>query len=63
MAKTRKNDDKGTKETKDGGTPGSGALCSEAQADGVPCFELGRECEECEKAAPFWKRLREQSKG
>lgn len=29
---------------------GSGALCSEAQADGVPCHELGRECETCEKA-------------
>jgi hypothetical protein len=29
---------------------GSGALCAEAQADGVPCSELGRECETCEKA-------------
>jgi hypothetical protein len=30
---------------------GPGALCSEAQADGVPCTELGRECEQCERAA------------
>ena len=28
---------------------GSG-LCAEGQADGVPCAELGRKCEECEKA-------------
>ena len=27
-----------------------GALCAEAQADGVPCTELGRTCETCEKA-------------
>lgn len=26
------------------------ALCGEAQADGVPCVELGRECETCEHA-------------
>jgi hypothetical protein len=25
-------------------------LCPEAQADGVPCFELGRDCETCEMA-------------
>ncbi len=25
-------------------------LCAEAQADGVPCFELGRDCETCERA-------------
>jgi hypothetical protein len=29
---------------------GCGALCPEAQADGVPCFELGRRCETCEHA-------------
>jgi hypothetical protein len=29
---------------------GTGALCAEAQADGVPCFELGRECATCERA-------------
>ena len=27
-------------------------LCPEAQADGVPCTELGRECEICERAYP-----------
>ena len=30
---------------------GPGALCAEAQADGVPCTELGRDCEVCELAA------------
>jgi len=29
---------------------GTGALCPEAQADGVPCTERGRDCETCEKA-------------
>jgi hypothetical protein len=29
---------------------GTGALCPEAQADGVPCTELGRDCEICERA-------------
>lgn len=33
-------------------TSGPGALCPEAQADGVPCQELGRDCEICEKARP-----------
>jgi hypothetical protein len=27
-------------------------LCDEAQADGVPCWELGRQCETCERARP-----------
>lgn len=27
-----------------------GVLCAEAQADGVPCWELGRDCETCERA-------------
>jgi hypothetical protein len=27
-------------------------LCAEAQADGVPCTALGRDCEICEKAFP-----------
>ena len=26
------------------------ACCPEAQADGVPCTELGRNCESCERA-------------
>lgn len=25
-------------------------LCAEAQADGVPCTDVGRHCEECERA-------------
>lgn len=25
------------------------ACCPEAQADGVPCTELGRDCEQCER--------------
>jgi hypothetical protein len=29
---------------------GGTGLCSEAQADGVPCSELGRDCEICERA-------------
>jgi hypothetical protein len=27
-------------------------LCAEAQADGVPCYELGRSCDECGRAKP-----------
>lgn len=27
-------------------------LCAEAQADGVPCYEVGRACETCERARP-----------
>lgn len=32
--------------------PGSvlSACCPEAQADGVPCTELGRNCESCRRA-------------
>ena len=32
---------------------GLGVLCPEAQADGVPCWELGRDCETCDMAEPF----------
>jgi len=31
-----------------------GALCAEAQADGVPCYELGRDCQTCERAYVSW---------
>lgn len=31
-----------------------GPLCAEAQADGVPCYELGRDCETCERAFTSW---------
>ena len=30
---------------------GGTGLCSQAQADGVPCTALGRECDACERAA------------
>lgn len=30
--------------------PGTGALCPEAQADGVPCTELGKDCAVCGKS-------------
>lgn len=28
---------------------GTGVPCAEAQADGVPCFELGIDCEDCDR--------------
>jgi len=31
-----------------------GPLCAEAQADGVPCYELGRDCQTCERAYLSW---------
>ena len=34
-----------------------GVCCAEAQADGVPCTELGRDCLECESAEPFRRLL------
>jgi hypothetical protein len=33
-------------------------LCAEAQADGVPCYELGRDCETCERAYLSWADAR-----
>lgn len=35
-----------------------GPLCAEAQADGVPCYELGRDCETCEQAYLSWADAR-----
>jgi len=32
--------------------PGTGARCPESQADGVPCDELGHDCEDCGNAVP-----------
>ena len=29
--------------------------CEQAQADGVPCTELGRDCEICEHACEEWR--------
>lgn len=34
-----------------------GVCCAEAQADGVPCQELGRDCLECERAEPVRRLL------
>jgi len=31
-----------------------GPMCADAQADGVPCYELGRDCETCERAYLSW---------
>ncbi len=40
-----------TKKSDERDAPAGGAgLCPEAQADGVPCTELGRDCEICERA-------------
>jgi len=39
---------------------GLGVPCREAQADGVPCLELGRECAECEEAFESWLAFRER---
>jgi hypothetical protein len=43
---------------------GQGVPCMEAQADGVPCFDLGRDCSECEEGFQAWlafKRKKEES--
>jgi len=29
-----------------------GPPCGEAQADGVPCEEMGNDCEDCDQAEP-----------
>jgi hypothetical protein len=34
-----------------------GVCCAEAQADGVPCWELGRDCLECDRAEPVRQLL------
>jgi len=33
--------------------------CEQAQADGVPCTEVGRQCEICEHAYPEWRAARQ----
>ena len=38
---------------------GMGTLCAEAQADGVPCPDQGKQCEQCERAAEQRRRQRE----
>jgi hypothetical protein len=42
---------------------GQGIPCREAQADGAPCLELGRDCVECEKAFQVWLELRREREG
>jgi hypothetical protein len=61
--KSKNADESQPQDPQGGDTPGSGALCPEAQADGVPCFEIGKDCEVCEKATPFWRNLRRDSEG
>ncbi len=39
---------------------GQGVPCRDAQADGVPCFELGRECAECEEGFRSWLEFRRE---
>ena len=34
------------------------ALCAEAQADGVPCTTLGRQCEPCSRAVQAFQDSR-----
>ena len=36
-------------------------ICDEAQADGVPCEELDRDCEECEHAEDAPKDPRDRA--
>jgi hypothetical protein len=38
---------------------GGTGLCPEAQADGVPCTALGRDCEVCERASD-WQEATER---
>jgi hypothetical protein len=33
---------------------GLGVPCGQAQADGVPCFELDRDCATCDEAYQAW---------
>lgn len=48
MEKPRPEESKRPKRIRSTGGP----PCEEAQADGVPCDELGRDCEDCENAEP-----------
>ena len=40
---------------------GQGVPCQQAQADGAPCFELGRDCAECEEGFEAWLEFRRRS--
>ncbi len=37
---------------------GGTGLCPEAQADGVPCTALGRDCETCERASDWLESIK-----
>ena len=41
---------------------GPGPFCCEAQADGVPCFELGKDCTECDLGREGWLKAREAAR-
>jgi hypothetical protein len=47
----------GARHPADPGWSGTG-LCPEAQADGIPCHEVGRDCETCGRAAPAYPSRR-----
>jgi hypothetical protein len=34
-----------------------GVCCAEAQADGIPCWEIGADCQECDRAQPVRQLL------
>ena len=40
-----------------------GVLCAEAQADGVPCYEVGKPCAVCERGAELLRSLRPPQPG
>ena len=41
---------------------GLGVPCGEAQADGVPCFELDRDCSQCDEAYAAWLEYQRKKK-
>ena len=47
----------GGRPPEDPGWSGTG-LCPEAQADGIPCHEVGRECDTCGRAVPAYASAR-----
>jgi len=42
---------------------GLGVPCKQAQADGAPCFELGRDCAECKEGFDAWLEFRLRREG
>ncbi len=39
---------------------GLGVPCGDAQADGVPCFELDRDCARCQAGYQAWLEYRKR---